>query len=70
MEGKIMSGINAFGRLFSPSLFSILGVILSVVWRPDPVLMGIGACVASAATAWLIVTTVVVAKSLPGEPAQ
>jgi hypothetical protein len=65
--GLIMSGVNAFGRLFPPSLFSILGVIMSVIWRPDPVLMGIGACAAGAAAAWLIVTTVVVAKSLPGQ---
>jgi hypothetical protein len=61
-----MSAANAFGRLFPPSLFSILGIILSVLWRPDPVLMGIGVCAAGAAAAWLIVTTVTVAKSLPG----
>ncbi len=65
-----MSAISAFGRLFPPSLFSIPGVIMSVLWRPDPVLMAIGACAAGAATAWLIVTTVVVAKTLPGEVAR
>jgi hypothetical protein len=65
-----MSGFNAFGRLFPPSLFSILGIILSVLWRPDPVLMAFGACAAGAAAAWLIVTTVIVAKSLPDEAAR
>jgi hypothetical protein len=62
-----MKPIAAFGRLFPPSLFSILSVLMSVVWRPDPVLMAIAVCLAGAAGSWLIVTTVQVAKSLPAD---
>jgi hypothetical protein len=60
----MMSATNAFGRLFPPALFSILGVIMSVLWLPDPILMGFGVCAAAAAASWLIVTTVAVAKEL------
>ena len=60
-----MTAASAFGRLFPPCLFSILGVILSVVWLPDPVLMSMGVCATGACVAWLIVTVVHVAKSLP-----
>jgi hypothetical protein len=63
-----MSKTNALGRLFPSSLFSILGVVLAVLWRSDPVLMAIGACGAAASVAWLIITTVEVARLLQVEP--
>jgi hypothetical protein len=60
----MMTTSTAFWRLFPASLFAILGVLLTVLWRSDPVLMSIGACGAGAAASWLIITTVVVAKRL------
>jgi hypothetical protein len=59
---------NAFGRLFPAALFSILAVILSVLWRPDPVLMAFGVCAAGGCAAWLILTTVEVVRGLRVEP--
>ena len=42
-----MTTANAFGRLFPPSLFLIVGLLLSVVWVPDPVLLVVAMCAAA-----------------------
>jgi len=65
-----MTRTSAFGRLFPAALFSILGVILSVLWRPDPVLMAVGVCAAGAAVAWLLITSVEVAQGLQVAPSR
>src|SRR5262245_65465060 len=64
-----MTRTSAFGRLFPAALFSILGVILSVLWRPDPALMAVGVCAAGAAVAWLLITSMEVAQGLQMAPA-
>jgi hypothetical protein len=55
-----MTTIGAFGRLFPPSLFLFIGILILRDWRSEPVLIGIALCAAS--LAWLIVATVRVAK--------
>lgn len=59
-----MTTFNAFGRLFPPALFLIVGLVMSVLWTPDPVLLAVAMCAAAASGAWLIVTAVAVARGL------
>ena len=60
-----MTTSNAFGWLFPPALFTIVGLMMSVIWRPDPVLLGIAMCASAAMLSWLVLAVVEVAKSLP-----
>jgi hypothetical protein len=63
-----MTRREAFGRLFPPSLFLFLGVLLLRVWYFDPVLIGLALCVAGSALSWLILAILHVAKRLPALP--
>ena len=63
-----MTTANAFGRLFPPALFLIVGLLLSIVWIPDPVLLVVAMCAAGTSAAWLIIATVEVARMLRVEP--
>ncbi len=56
-----MTTANAFGRLFPPALFLIVGLFLSVAWSPDPVMFVLALTAAGACAAWLIIATVEVA---------
>jgi hypothetical protein len=69
-EGDPMTTSNAIGRLFPPSLFTVLGVIFCFVWRSDPVLIGVAACLAAFCISWFVTATVHVARSLVIAPAQ
>ena len=59
-----MTTANAFWRLFPAALFTSLGVAWCFFWRFDAVLFAIALCVAALASSWLVLTIIVVAKSL------
>jgi hypothetical protein len=67
LEGFPMCPAHAFWRLFTPALFLIVGLMLSLAWRPDPVLMSIAMCGAAAATAWFVLAILGTARSLFAE---
>jgi hypothetical protein len=69
-EGDLMTTSNAMGRLFPPSLFTVLGVIWCFEWRFDPVLIGVAACVTAFCVSWFVTATVHVARSLVIVPSQ
>jgi H+/Cl- antiporter ClcA len=60
--GVIMMMRHAMGRLFPPSLFLFMGVEFLRDWHFDPMLLGIAICMAAGSLAWLIVSTMHVAK--------
>jgi hypothetical protein len=62
-----MSPSHAFWRLFTPALFLIVGLMLSLVWRPDLVLMSVAMTSAAAAAAWFVLAILGTAKSLSAE---
>lgn len=55
---------NAFGRVFPPTLFLIVSLFLSGFWSHDPLMFITALTVAGGCGAWLIVSTIAVAKLL------
>jgi hypothetical protein len=63
-----MTTAHAFGRLFPPALFLIVGLFLSSFWSPDPALLVVALIAAGMCAAWLIIATAEVIKRLHVEP--
>ena len=57
-----MTTAHAFGRLFPPSLFLIVGLFLSSFWSPDPVLFVTALITAGLCATWLILSILEVAR--------
>ena len=55
---------NAFWRVFPPTLFLIVSLFLSGFWSHDPLMLITALTVAGGCGAWLIVSTIAVAKLL------
>lgn len=64
-----MTPTSAFWRLFPAALFTFLGLAWCFFWRSDAALFAIAMCLAALATSWLVISIIVVAKTLNFAPA-
>ena len=65
-----MTTVEAFGRVFSPALFLIVGLFLTVAWSPDPLLLIVALTSAGLCAAWVIIASVEVNRRLGVEVVQ
>jgi hypothetical protein len=62
-----MTTAIAFGRVCPPTLFLIVSLFLSAFWSHDPLMLVTALTASGVCGAWLIVSTIAVAKLLSVE---